>query len=86
MPLIVSDPRGQLTGAPGVVRDQLTSSVDVAPLLLTIASGSEDWRGDSHYAHLANRLDLAAILADPSAPRAPLRPARDRRDGDRVRR
>jgi arylsulfatase A-like enzyme len=68
VPLIVKDPRGQLTSADETVRNQLTSSVDVAPLLLTIASGSSDWRHEEHYAHLAGRADLAAILADPNAP------------------
>ena len=53
------------------VRTQLTSSVDVAPLLLTIATGSNDWRREPHYAHLAGRLDLAAILADPRRRAAP---------------
>jgi hypothetical protein len=46
----------------------MSSSVDVAPLLLTIATGSEEWRGDPHYSHLAGRLDLAGILADSTAP------------------
>ncbi|HLH13892.1 MAG TPA: sulfatase-like hydrolase/transferase [Solirubrobacteraceae bacterium] len=68
VPLIVKDPRGVLTSEPARQRTQLTSSVDVAPLLLTIASGSDAWRRDPHYAHLAGRADLAAILADPSAP------------------
>ena len=49
------------------LRTQLTSSVDIAPLLLTIATGSSDWRRDSHYSHIAGRLDLARILADPAA-------------------
>ena len=71
VPLIVSDPRGKLTSEPEVTRTQLTSSVDVAPLLLTIAGGSDAWRGQSRYGHLAQRLDLAAILADPSAPGRP---------------
>ncbi len=35
---------------------------------MTIASGSNDWRREPHYAHLAERLDLAGILADPEAP------------------
>ena len=35
--------------------------------------------------HLAERADLAAILADPAAPGRPFVAARDRRDGDRVR-
>jgi len=71
VPLVVRDPRGQLTRATNLVRDQLSSSVDLAPLLLTIASGSNDWRRDSQYSHLANRLDLAGILADPAAPGRP---------------
>jgi arylsulfatase A-like enzyme len=68
VPLLVSDPRGKLTSAPEIERTQLSSSVDVAPLLLSIASGSDAWRGQSRYGHLAQRLDLASILADPNAP------------------
>jgi len=68
VPLIVKDPRGQLTSEPARLRTQLTSSVDVAPLLLTIATGSEDWRREPHYDYLAGRADLASILADAQAP------------------
>jgi arylsulfatase A-like enzyme len=71
VPLLVKDPRGQLTTAPEQTRTQLTSSVDVAPLLLTIATGSDDWRHDPHYSHIARRLDLASILANPEAPGRP---------------
>ncbi len=71
VPLIVKDPRGVLTRAPEQVRTQLTSSVDIAPLLLTIATGSSGWRREPHYAQLAGRLDLASILADPSEPGRP---------------
>jgi len=71
VPLLVKDPRGVLTSSPERLREQLTSSVDLAPLLLTIASGSDDWRGEPHYSHLAGRADLAAILADPAAPGRP---------------
>ncbi|MGD0455061.1 MAG: sulfatase-like hydrolase/transferase [Solirubrobacteraceae bacterium] len=71
VPLLVKDPRGQLTTAPETPRTQLSSSVDVAPLLLTIATGSDDWRRDPHYSHIAGRLDLAGILADPTAPGRP---------------
>jgi arylsulfatase A-like enzyme len=67
VPLIVKDPRGVLTRQPEQLRTQLTSSVDIAPLLLTIATGSNEWRREQHYAHLAERLDLAGILADPEA-------------------
>jgi arylsulfatase A-like enzyme len=68
VPLIVKDFRGTLTSAPQKLRTQLTSSVDVAPLLLRIATGSDDWRREPRYAHLAGRPDLASILADPRAP------------------
>jgi arylsulfatase A-like enzyme len=68
VPLIVKDNRGRLTSSPAQPRSQLTSSVDVAPLLLTIATGSSRWRGEAHYSHLAKRADLAGILADPAAP------------------
>jgi arylsulfatase A-like enzyme len=68
VPLIVKDPRGVLTSATEQERTQLTSSVDIAPLLLTIGSGSDEWRTEAHYSHLAKRADLAAILANPSAP------------------
>jgi arylsulfatase A-like enzyme len=71
VPLIVKDPRGALTKAPEIARTQLTSSVDVAPLLLTIASGSNEWRRERRYAHLARRLDVAGIIADPMAPGRP---------------
>jgi arylsulfatase A-like enzyme len=71
VPLIVKDPRGVLTQAPEQVRTQLSSSVDIAPLLLTIATGSSEWRREPHYSHLARRLDLASILADPGAPGRP---------------
>jgi arylsulfatase A-like enzyme len=68
VPLIVNDLRGKLTRAPTVDRTGLTSSVDVAPLLLTIASGSNAWRKDRRFAHIAGRHDLAAMLANPRAP------------------
>jgi arylsulfatase A-like enzyme len=71
VPLIVKDPRGVLTSVPEQPRTQLSSSVDVAPLLLTIATGSNQWRREAHYSHIAGRLDLARILADPSAPGRP---------------
>jgi arylsulfatase A-like enzyme len=70
VPLIVKDPRGG-SAASGVPRMQLTSSVDVAPMLLSIAHGSNAWRTRERYAHLAGRADLAGILADPQAPGRP---------------
>jgi arylsulfatase A-like enzyme len=67
VPLYLHDPRGKITTAASVQRTQLTSSVDIAPLLLTIATGSDAWRQERHYGHLAGRADLAAIAADPGA-------------------
>ena len=71
VPLIVKDPTRTWTKAIGRDRTQLASSVDLAALMLTIATGSDDWRGDSAYAHLARRADLARILRDPEAPGRP---------------
>ncbi len=72
IPLIVKDLRERkLTAATSQPRKALTSSVDVAPLLLTIATGGQTWRADSRYAHIAGRHDLAKMLSDPSAPGRP---------------
>jgi arylsulfatase A-like enzyme len=55
VPLIVSDPTGRLGGVPNTVRHQITSSVDFAPMLLTIATGSDGWRLDPRYSHISTR-------------------------------
>jgi arylsulfatase A-like enzyme len=68
VPLIVSDRTGRLGAVPNTVRQQLTSSVDLAPLLLTLAAGSDSWRQDARFAHLAGRADLARMVRDPAAP------------------
>jgi arylsulfatase A-like enzyme len=71
VPLMVRDLRERLVSAPKVERTGLTSSVDVAPLLLDIATGSSSWRSDSHYSHLAARHDISSMLSDPTAPGRP---------------
>jgi len=72
VPLIVKDLRANpLSRAPQVERTGLTSSVDLAPLLLTIATGSHAWRSDPALAHLARRHDIASMLTDPTAPGRP---------------
>jgi arylsulfatase A-like enzyme len=71
VPLIVRDLREQIIKAPTQARTGLTSSVDVAPLILDIAIGSSSWRKDSHYSHIASRHDLGAMLGDPAAPGRP---------------
>jgi arylsulfatase A-like enzyme len=74
VPLSVRDFRpahAAATAATRVPRMQLSSSVDIVGLLLSLATGSEQWRREHRYAHLAKRQDLAAICAGPSAPGRP---------------
>ncbi len=86
VPLEVYDPRGVLAHAPEQPRSQLTSSADVAALMLTIASGSSSWREEREYAHLASRLDLAEICVEPAGAGTRMGAARNRRGRHRVRR
>lgn len=67
VPLIVKDPTGAWTADTKTDRQQLFSSVDLAGLFLTIATGGDDWRTDSRYAHWAKRGDIAGALKDPKA-------------------
>lgn len=69
VPLYLRDPR--LTPIPGDTRTQLTSSVDLAPLLLTIGHGGDGWRTDTRYAYLAGRADLSAIAENAATPGRP---------------
>lgn len=71
IPLYVRDPRKTLTPDPGSVRSQLTSSVDIAPLILTIATGDNQWRTDGRYQHLSTRADVAGICKDSNTPGRP---------------
>lgn len=66
VPLYIYDPRGKLSNGPST-RSQLTSTVDLAPLLLTIAHGSRSWRHDPTYSQIASRHDIAAIAHNPNA-------------------
>ncbi|TMS53572.1 sulfatase-like hydrolase/transferase [Mycobacterium sp. DBP42] len=67
VPLYIRDPFGHLTPSAGATRTQLTSSADLAPLLLTIAHGGPGWRPDSRYSYLSSRADIAGIAADAAA-------------------
>ena len=67
VPLIVKDPTGGWTKQKRIDRRQLVESVDLAALLLTLGTGGDDWRGNSTYAQIAGRADIAAILRDPTA-------------------
>ena len=66
VPLYIYDPRGQLSSGAST-RTQLTSTADLAPLLLTIAHGSSSWRSDAGYSQIAGRADIAAIAANRKA-------------------
>ena len=71
VPLFIRDPHGRLTPKAGDTRSQLTSSVDLAPLLLTIAAGGNGWRSDPRYDYLTGRADIAAMAGNASAPGRP---------------
>jgi arylsulfatase A-like enzyme len=71
VPLYVSDPTGQWIGNSGTERSQLCSSVDIVPLLLTLAQGDNGWRQQPGFQHLATRLDIAQILRESNAPGRP---------------
>jgi hypothetical protein len=67
VPLFVKDPTGRWGRRTRTERRQLTSSVDLFGLLLTLASGGNAWRSQPKFDAIAHRPDLAAILRDPSA-------------------
>lgn len=67
VPLLIHDPRGVYGSGTASTRSQLVSSVDLAPLLLTLATGGDDWRADLRYQHLRDRANIAAICRDSRA-------------------
>jgi uncharacterized sulfatase len=67
VPLIVVDPRERITGDVSKVRLQLTSSVDIAPMLATIAHGDREWlKGDLSEVY-QERLNLLPLLKSNTA-------------------
>lgn len=70
VPLYIKDPTETFVPANqvGTTRSQFTSHVDLVPLLMTLASGNNNWRDKKKYAHLAGRADICSMLNDPSAP------------------
>ncbi|MBC8165906.1 MAG: sulfatase-like hydrolase/transferase, partial [Bryobacteraceae bacterium] len=67
VPFYVKDRRGILNRNPELERNQITSHVDVAALLLTMATGGSTWRQQSQFAQIAGRADMASILVNPGA-------------------
>jgi arylsulfatase A-like enzyme len=71
VPFWVKDPTGRFAAQPDIPRTQITSSVDLVPMLLSFASGGNGWRDEAPYAHLASRFDMTSVLQDAAAPGRP---------------
>ena len=67
IPLVVVDPREKLTRDVDTVRTQLTGSVDLAPMLATIASGDRRWLTGDIGRIYRERLDLVPLLGSATA-------------------
>lgn len=67
VPLIVKDPTGAFTGDVDTVRGQLTSSVDMMPMLVGLAYGGQKTWMQGDYAEMyGNRYDMFPILKSAS--------------------
>ncbi|MCH9738257.1 MAG: sulfatase-like hydrolase/transferase [Actinomycetia bacterium] len=62
VPLIVMDPRERITGDLDTIREQLTSSVDMMPMLATLAHGNKEWMKGAYADTYSERLDLLEIV------------------------
>jgi uncharacterized sulfatase len=67
VPLIVRDQSNGFVTNPGE-RKQLTSSVDLLPMIATIGYGGIGWRTGDYQQLYGNRCDLLRILREPGAP------------------
>lgn len=67
VPLIVADPRGRFTGETEIVRNQMTASVDLLPMLATLGWGSQDWMTGDLATIYQERLNLLPLLQSNSA-------------------
>ena len=67
VPLIVVDPRERITGDTSKVRKQLTSSVDIVPMLATIAHGDREWLKGELAEVYEERLNLLPLLKSNTA-------------------
>jgi Sulfatase/TAT (twin-arginine translocation) pathway signal sequence len=69
VPLIVSDPTGRFTGDIGTIRTQLTSSVDIMPMLVSFAyEGSRSWMQGDFAMMYGSRFDMFPLLKSGTAP------------------
>ena len=85
VPLIVKDPTGTWTAGRNTTRSQLSSHVDLVPLLLTLATGSEGSREEPQYEHLSTRLSSRKSWRIPTRQggRTPPTPRTSRRSSTR---
>jgi hypothetical protein len=68
IPLVVVDPSGRFTNQVGTPRRQLASSVDLAPMLVTLGNrGSTSWISGQYRQIYGERLNLVKLLANPHA-------------------
>jgi arylsulfatase A-like enzyme len=69
VPLIVSDPSGRFTGDISIVRDQLTSSADFLPLIVSLGyNGSRKWLKGELAQIYKSRHDMVPMLRSAKAP------------------
>jgi uncharacterized sulfatase len=68
VPLIVTDPSGRFVKDPNKPRKQLASSVDLAPMLVTLGNrGRDSWKRGRYAKMYDERLDLVQLLRNPNA-------------------
>ncbi len=68
VPLIVADPSGRFTAHQELPRNQLTSSVDVTPFLVSLGNGGgRSWMQGNLRRMYGRRLDLVPLLRNPRA-------------------
>ena len=72
IPLIVVDPTGRFVADADTPRDGLTSSVDVLPMIMSLATGGgRDWMNRDEEALYGRRHDLTSMLMSAEAPGRP---------------
>lgn len=72
IPLVVRDYTGRFARAVNVPRTQITSSVDINRLLVTLGNnGSSAWLTGDYAQLYSTRLDILRIVQDPTAPGRP---------------
>ncbi len=71
IPLVVVDPRPGRMSNVGVLRNQLTSSLDFLPMLVGIAQGGMSWRTGVLQELYGDAVDMLSIVQNASAPGRP---------------